>query len=1103
MDFEAFSANLYDTLSRWRCEMRKDMSIMKDDIIDTLSSIQNEIGTMRAEYIQLKQDVASLREEVQGIQAQHLVERQEALEVRIEDIVGKCSPDSDSKLSEIFAKIDVLEQQARSCNLEICNVPDKRNESLPTLIEKIGNVLKCPVRGSEVISIHRTTYLFQMDEYTEAMHKIFKRCLKLCRGDPGETKKMLINKHNYFLSEYSIKKLKEKYGKKRLDAQNALIRQRESVNSTEQCVSTNIVKQEDTINHAEERNTINICEETSDRKNIYDTLQIVKEVINPIVHTTRLDDMNIFKTEFNKLSRSVVINAVEAESKPKVAANSNFLVLLYTNAFDTCDYEKIEKNVEEMNTASPSFPNQYITNINEAPRNIDEIINDIKTDDMIDIGETVITGYNNTYITDNDNIEEADKINIEETNSVYNNKTGKYVTEETVNIDCTVPERNIEDAYGSLKPLSIVLVDCKHMINKYLHPRQEYTNTIKVTNINSIIRTNVIISYVILKDDYTNSFDIFNISKNYYRHFDTTSNYNSVIKRYIDASSEVYEISNCCWHKKEENLKNILKINNSKTLQLLTTPHNCKPFNCCCCCKPVIISNMKSEIQFEENEEELSLSYAASKIGNYKMLFKDLSQNQILLTLDNSIHSCINKALKFCPGNNYTISLDNEQACPKYNVVRKIKNPHKKCITGPIPVSVDTNTKTVNLTIHDKDTLVGIKDVPAHVKNFVRFKLATRINKMDDTVIVNPPNKPINYINSDSYRIPEISLNFEYVQHVIEQTNIVQQQIGKTQDPTVFILITGILEKFKNVKLFLNEAGKITAELNMPVDQLTTDELHILSIILTKAQEQVNTMDISNNSTILNFATPLNGSNISNNIDSLGTIVSSPNSTASICNSIQDYGNELETGIRCCKKKSDYISDCFSTFIAKQKDYNESWCTLISQHVYPVIDKVYTMKNPALPDMFGVERMQLDEPCSLIDEVIPSTSDVIPNTSEIKGNHPKKCNSLRGETTPSTCGLKRRKLGKSGSRRGETTSSMSSTKMKQPDIAGKGKLKKISDKRARTACSSQKPASDINNPSFCNLLTKESTTSSTYQPCVLITTLGAETSSETDIILGV
>ncbi|KAL4712417.1 hypothetical protein ACJJTC_001578 [Scirpophaga incertulas] len=85
-------------------------------------------------------------------------ERQEALEVRIEDIVGKCSPDSDSKLSEIFAKIDVLEQQARSCNLEICNVPDKRNESLPTLIEKIGNVLKCPVRGSEVISIHRVPH---------------------------------------------------------------------------------------------------------------------------------------------------------------------------------------------------------------------------------------------------------------------------------------------------------------------------------------------------------------------------------------------------------------------------------------------------------------------------------------------------------------------------------------------------------------------------------------------------------------------------------------------------------------------------------------------------------------------------------------------------------------------------------------------------------------------------------------------------------------------------------------------------------------------------------------------------------------------------------
>lgn len=61
------------------------------------------------------------------------------------------------------AKIESMEQNSRMCNIEICNLPDKRNENLITIIESIGNVLKYPVSQNDIISIHRVPHAQQHD----------------------------------------------------------------------------------------------------------------------------------------------------------------------------------------------------------------------------------------------------------------------------------------------------------------------------------------------------------------------------------------------------------------------------------------------------------------------------------------------------------------------------------------------------------------------------------------------------------------------------------------------------------------------------------------------------------------------------------------------------------------------------------------------------------------------------------------------------------------------------------------------------------------------------------------------------------------------------
>lgn len=163
-DFEAFTINLQTTLSQWRSDMNKDILQIRDDIRSTLTGIRKDMQVLRTEQTLLKQQVSTLRDDINDLQtgSQNQTAEHETLKKRVDDLsCNTSSAEFESTICSLETKIDVLEQQARQCNVEICNLPERRNEHLPSIIEAIGNVLKSPISLNHIVAVHRVPHAHQ------------------------------------------------------------------------------------------------------------------------------------------------------------------------------------------------------------------------------------------------------------------------------------------------------------------------------------------------------------------------------------------------------------------------------------------------------------------------------------------------------------------------------------------------------------------------------------------------------------------------------------------------------------------------------------------------------------------------------------------------------------------------------------------------------------------------------------------------------------------------------------------------------------------------------------------------------------------------------
>ncbi|KAJ0174708.1 hypothetical protein K1T71_009816 [Dendrolimus kikuchii] len=132
-------------------EIKKDISAIKieqENMDKRLSKVEN--------YQSLhSENISDVKVTCEFLSQQHIT-----LSTRVSDIEHdvKACDQNYILISSLENKIDTLEQHARQCNVEITNLPERRNENLISLILNIGKVIKCSVTQSDIIAIHRVPH---------------------------------------------------------------------------------------------------------------------------------------------------------------------------------------------------------------------------------------------------------------------------------------------------------------------------------------------------------------------------------------------------------------------------------------------------------------------------------------------------------------------------------------------------------------------------------------------------------------------------------------------------------------------------------------------------------------------------------------------------------------------------------------------------------------------------------------------------------------------------------------------------------------------------------------------------------------------------------
>lgn len=113
----------------------------------------------------------------------YTMEKQDDIDARLKKVESQLSSSDDTcnQVTLLQNKIDAMEQQARLFNIEIVNLPERRDENLLSIVEKIGSVIKHPINKSDILSAHRVPHFDK--ECTRPKNVIIKFATKIYRDN--------------------------------------------------------------------------------------------------------------------------------------------------------------------------------------------------------------------------------------------------------------------------------------------------------------------------------------------------------------------------------------------------------------------------------------------------------------------------------------------------------------------------------------------------------------------------------------------------------------------------------------------------------------------------------------------------------------------------------------------------------------------------------------------------------------------------------------------------------------------------------------------------------------------------------------------------------
>ncbi|XP_047032303.1 uncharacterized protein LOC124639116 [Helicoverpa zea] len=188
--------------------------------MDDLKKQIDELKVTKQKVTTFSQDISDLKTSMQ-----FHAEEQVDIKKRINDICLEGSKQSSLLFDNLVSKIDFLEQQSRNCNIEICNVPEKRGENLLNIIEMVGSAVNFPICQKDIVSIHRVQHATQQGNKPKSIvvkftSRIFRdnlisayRLTKTLKaekiGIAGSTATVYINEHLTLKNKQLFRKTRE------------------------------------------------------------------------------------------------------------------------------------------------------------------------------------------------------------------------------------------------------------------------------------------------------------------------------------------------------------------------------------------------------------------------------------------------------------------------------------------------------------------------------------------------------------------------------------------------------------------------------------------------------------------------------------------------------------------------------------------------------------------------------------------------------------------------------------------------------------------------------------------------------------------------------
>lgn len=156
---EKLESTIQGTVTR---TIESTTSVELAKISAALTNINSNILKLNDDYNQLSRTLSETNSKLNTIEhsLNFISSRQDSLEDRVFAIESK-NVQVTELTGQVYClekKISTLEQQARQCNAEISNLPEKKSENLLNIFESLSRLVDYSIKKSDIISIHRVPH---------------------------------------------------------------------------------------------------------------------------------------------------------------------------------------------------------------------------------------------------------------------------------------------------------------------------------------------------------------------------------------------------------------------------------------------------------------------------------------------------------------------------------------------------------------------------------------------------------------------------------------------------------------------------------------------------------------------------------------------------------------------------------------------------------------------------------------------------------------------------------------------------------------------------------------------------------------------------------